>query len=465
MKKIFSVLSFIFILGNLAACGGGTSVSPGPPGAKAAPVSLTLRDAPPTGVTVLSFELTVVDAVLQPGNVSLLTDPIKVEVEHLQVDSLLLNTKEAAPGNYTSIDVMVSNPELTIKNDTGASLGPNCATGAICELSLPLSPAKVTISFSPSLTLTTGMPIGLELDLDLANSIPSNLANITPTFKVSQIAAVQGTGELEELDDVVGMVTAIDTTNKTFTLQPSEGGNSLTIGVDANTRFKDFDEVGCMTADFSCVMMGQMLEVSAKLMDGGMLVATKVSIENEDHNPEELRGILVALSGMNQFQLVVLDEQPNIQNLSVGMPITVNVLPNAQFSVQQGDSDQLSISGLSFSSFADLVVGQFIQIKPRSTAMGTPPAVDTDSIRLKQGSVTGTVKATPSTARFTINNPPKLFADAGITEIDVDGTAAELEGVNAITSLSAGDMVSVRGLLFHQAMGNPVIVAQKIRKR
>ena len=465
MKRTLDALTMIAILGILSACSGGSSVSSGPPGAQAARVSLTLRDAPPTGVTVLSFELTIVSAVLQPGNASLLTNPTQVEVKHLEVESALLNTVNAPPGNYSSIDVTVSNPELTIKNDTGAALGPNCANGAICQLSLPLSQSQVTINLSPSLTLTAGTPIGLQLDLDLANSIPSSLTNITPTFKVSQLPGVQGTGELEDLDDLVGMVTAKDATNNNFTLQPSGSGNPLTIGVDANTRFKDFDEVGCTTADFTCVMTDQMVEVSAKLMAGGTLLATKVSVENEDQHPEELRGILVALSGASQFQMVVLDEQPNISNVSVGNAITVNVLPSAKFSVQHGDSDQLSISGLSFSSFADLVVGQFIQIKPRSTPIGTPPAVDTDSVRLKKGSVTGTVKSTPTTANFTINNLPKLFTDASITEIDVQGTAARLEGINSITSLIAGDTVSVHGLLFHQAVGNPVIVAQKIRKR
>lgn len=469
MKKTILALPIVSILGILSACGGGSSVTSAPPGAQAAPVSLTLRDAPPAGVTVLSFELTIVSAVLQPGSASLLTSPTQVEVKQLEVESALLNTLNVTPGTYTSMDVTVSNPELTIKNDTGAPLPnfPNCLNGAICELNLPLAAGQSTVSitFSPALTLIAGTPIGLELDLDLANSIPSSLANITPTFKVSQLPAVQGMGELEDLDDVVGMVTAKDTANNAFTLQPSQGGNPLTVKVDTNTQFEDFDEVGCATADFSCVMTGQMVEVSAKLMGGGMLVATRVSVENEDQNPEELRGILVAITGANQFQMVVLDEQPNITNINVGNALTVNVLQSATFSVQRGDSDQLSISGLSFSGFSDLVVGQFIQIKPRSTPIGTPPAVDTDSVRLKKGSVTGTVKATPTTPDFTINNLPKLFTDAGINEIDVRGSAAELEGVNAITSLNAGDTVSVRGLLFHQTTGNPVIVAQKIRKR
>lgn len=444
-------------------------MSSGSPGSQAAPVSLTLRDNPPSGVTVLSFEVTITSALLQPGNVSLLRNPIDVEVKQLEVESALLNTADVPAGTYTGIDVTVSNPELTIKNDTGAALPnfPSCLNGKICELNLPLAAGQstVTVTFSQPLNLTAGTPVGLELDLDLAGSIPSSLANITPTFKVSQLPAVQNTGELEDMDDLVGTVTGKDPAGNTFTLQPSSGGNPLTITVDGNTRFKDFDEAGCLTADFNCVAMGQMVEVNAKLMAGGALLAAKVSLENEDQNPEELRGILVAVTGANQFQMVVLEEQPNINNVNVGNALTVNVLSSATFSVQKGDSDQLNISGLSFSGMSDLVVGQMIQIKPRSTPTGTPPAIDTDSVRLKKGSVTGTVKATPTTPDFTINNLPKLFTDAGITEIDVQGSAAELEGVNAITNLIAGDMVSVRGLLFHQMSGNPVIVAQKIRKR
>jgi hypothetical protein len=470
-KQVLTVFlgAVLLVLAGCSGSGVVYVVSPGPGSNQSAPVNLTLRDDPPSGVTVLAFKLTVMSAVLQPGNVSLLEHPVDVEIKQLEVESALLNTIDAPAGNYTSIDVMVSNPELTIKNDTGAPLPSDatCLNGAICKLDPPIAmgQSKVSVMFSPALNLMADTPIGLELDLNLAGSIPSSLANITPMFKVTQLAVVQGTHEIKDFDELVGMVTAKDATMNTFTIQPSEGGNPVNLTVNGDTRFRDFDEAGCKTADFNCVATGQLVAVRAKLMDSGMILATKVSLENEDQNPEELRGILVAISGANQFQIVVLDEQPHITNIDVGHALTVNVLPGTNFSVQQGDSDGLDISGLSFGGMADLVVGQFLQIKPHGPSTGPAAGVDADAVRLKMSSVTGTVKAAPTTSNFTINNLPKLFTDAMITEIDVRGAAAEVEEGGAITSLKAGDTVSVEGLLFHTMSGNPVMVAQKIRKR
>ena len=60
----------------LTACGGGSytnnNPSPMPQPQSAAQVSLSVTDAPPAGVTVLSFEVSITGATLNPGNVDLL---------------------------------------------------------------------------------------------------------------------------------------------------------------------------------------------------------------------------------------------------------------------------------------------------------------------------------------------------------------------------------------------------------
>src|SRR6267143_4510599 len=62
-----------FILGALfiAGCGNSKSFTPTqPPGGTA--VSLSLKDTPPANVDVISFEVTVSGAALNPGNIDLL---------------------------------------------------------------------------------------------------------------------------------------------------------------------------------------------------------------------------------------------------------------------------------------------------------------------------------------------------------------------------------------------------------
>ncbi len=461
-------VAMLLLVAMLASCGGGVTVSPIVPGGNTSRATLSLRDAPPANVTVLSFELTINGAVLQPGNVSLVSNPIEVEVKQLEVESALLNTSNVPAGTYNSLVVTLSNPELTIQNNSGAAIG-TCANNAVCEPPVQLSSATVTINFNPALTITAGTAVNLLLDLDLANSIPMNLSPISPTFTISQLPAVQNTGKVEDPEDLVGTVQSKDAANNSFTLQTDPAIPPLTIKVDSNTKFEDFNEVGCAASDFTCVTTGQMVEVDASLMAGGMLLAKEVGVENEDQNPEELKGIITALSSPTQFQMVVLDEMPNINNLSVGNLLTVNLLSNATFSIQKGDIDPLDISGLTFASASDLLVGQFVQIRPAAPVSGTPPAVDTDRVRLKRSSLTATVKAPPTGTNFTINNLPSLFTMAGITEIDVRASAAGFEddhsSSSVLSALMAGDMVSVRGLLFKTLSGNPVLVATKVRKR
>ena len=91
----------------LAACSGGGSSSPPPPQTGTAPLSVTIKDAPPAGVTVLSFEVTITGAVLQPGNVSLVSTPIEIEVKQLEVETAFLSTINVPAGTYNSLQLTV----------------------------------------------------------------------------------------------------------------------------------------------------------------------------------------------------------------------------------------------------------------------------------------------------------------------------------------------------------------------
>src|SRR5260370_40517737 len=93
-----------------------------------------IRESPPMGVTVLSFEIQITGAALQPSDasmqaVSLLAKPAEVELEHLQTESALLANVNVPAGNYNGVMVTFASPQLTILNQTGGTLtvgGHNC---------------------------------------------------------------------------------------------------------------------------------------------------------------------------------------------------------------------------------------------------------------------------------------------------------------------------------------------------
>src|SRR5712692_6462273 len=87
----------------------------------AAAVSVTITDTPPAGVTLLSFEVNVTGATLNPGSVDLALGgkgPIQIEVKQLETESVFLSTATVTPGTFTSLTLTFADPELTFKNDT-----------------------------------------------------------------------------------------------------------------------------------------------------------------------------------------------------------------------------------------------------------------------------------------------------------------------------------------------------------
>src|SRR5262252_3983344 len=121
-RSVFPVLILLCACVFLIFSCSGSMTNPLRPGASA--LSVTVTDTPPTGVTVLSFEVSVTGATLNPGGVDLLAGrgPVRIEVEELETESAFLNTAGVSPGTYTSLNLTFANPELTFKNGTTMTL-------------------------------------------------------------------------------------------------------------------------------------------------------------------------------------------------------------------------------------------------------------------------------------------------------------------------------------------------------
>src|SRR5216683_7621951 len=128
MSRIFlfslALVSCVF----LVACGGSMSSSTATNGV---PMSLAIRDTPPSGVAVLFFEASITGASLQPSDtskpaVSVLAAPVEVEFGHLQTDTAFLNLANVPPNTYGSIKLTFANAQLTIANHSVAAIG-SCA--------------------------------------------------------------------------------------------------------------------------------------------------------------------------------------------------------------------------------------------------------------------------------------------------------------------------------------------------
>ncbi len=466
-KSLLFFLSIAFAVAAAVGCGGSTSVAPPPP-AQAAQMSVSVTDAPPAGVTVLSFEVTVSGASLSPGNVDLLAGktPPRIEVKKLETESAFLSTLSIPAGSYTSLNLTFANPELTFLNNTGAALA-GCANGAICEIK---PSGTLTATVNGTFDVTSGTQSGLLVDLNVASLISGSLG--VDFSAAGAVTATQQTkqakGELEDLDDVDGILKS--PANNQFTLQTADMG-TITVTTDANTEFGDFE--GCTAANFSCLVDGQSVEADLMLLSAGSFLAKKVELHDSvaEAADDELDGVVSKIDSATQFEVVVLDELRNITNVSVGNPVTVTLQASPSFQVDANGLQVPSNLANAFTAAGDtsqLLPGQTVQVRVRSTSGGPTPApitVATDRVRLRMTRFTATVSGSVSGSNFNVGGLPGIFTANGVTLIQVQtSSSTNFENVSGASGLADGNTVSLRGLLFVSAP-NPVLIADKVRKR
>jgi hypothetical protein len=441
------------------------------------PMTLTIGDTPPAGVAVLFFEASITGASLQPSDsskpaVSVMTTPVEVEFGHLQTDTAFLSLGNIAPDTYQSITLTFGNAMMTIVNHSGVAIG-SCADNTVCELTPSFNPSMATLSTTPfPITISQNSVVGIRLDFNVDSSVQSDLS-INPTVTIKKFTQRQDSDdkqEMERLDEVDGKVTAIGSNQ--FTLMNERSGQSFTISIDNTSVFEDFDRAGCTASpeDLSCVQAGQIVDVDLSENGMGTMLAKRVEFE-EKAQEVAIKGTITSVDSTSQFHMVVFNEEPAMSGISEGSSVVVTIQPNAMFQVgreEMSEDGGFSISGLSFASGADLLVGQDVQIRPGTvSSSGGTSTVSTDLVRLWPSQVTGQVgNVNTDNGTFTLTGLSPLFTGATppITTISVVTLSGmDFMDFSGLGSLSNGSTVSVRGLLFNTP-GMPTLVTRMMRE-
>jgi Domain of unknown function (DUF5666) len=446
--------------------------------ANGVPMTLSIGDTPPNGVAVLFLEASITAASLQPADmskpaVSLMNTPIEVEFGHLQTDTAFLSFANVPPDTYQSLSLTFGNAMMTIVNHTGAAIS-SCGDNSVCQLSPNINPASASVSSSPfPVTISEKTVVGIRLDFNVDSSVQSDLS-INPAItikKLTQRSDSDDTQEMEQLDELEGQVTALG--NNQFTLMNKRSGQSFTLSVDSNTKFEEFDRAGCTSSPetFSCMQAGQIVEVDLSQNGMGSMLAKHVEFE-ENAQKVAIKGTITTVDSATQFHMVVFNEEPEMNGVSEGSPIVVTIQPNAMFQIgheEMGDEGGgFGMSGLTFASGTDLLVGQDVQIRPGAvSSTGGATTVTTDLVRLWPSQVSGQVGNIHSDAgTFTLTGLSPLFTGATppITTINVVTlSGSDFMDFSGLSSLSVGSTVSVRGLLFNTT-GAPTLVTRAMRE-
>ncbi len=502
MHKRLSIALLCFaLLSMLVSCGTVPAPVNSIPADGSAPVTLTMTDDPPSGVSVLFFQVSLTGATLSPANgagstVSLVENPIPIDVTQLQALSAFLANENVPAGTYNSLSLTFANPQIVIFNASNTSLGSSCAVGSVCTLA-PTIGSSATVNFNSApfpLAVSNGGPFGLLIDFHLNTIIQSDLSvnlDAANGVSLSQVPAA-AVGQAPPFGVVNGTVQTVNASQSQFTMQTA-WGKTLTVDVNSNTQLVDWPP--CVSpGGISCLSAGSVVQVQVAAVnsDGSLLAAmVKWLLVN---NSQSVLGTVVGYSA-NQIELLVLADLPGAAAGTAppqGAMATVTLDNGAAFAV---DANGFTIpSGLNFSSTENLTRGQELQVEvdPGSWSCATtnlvpgpPPSCNfsTNSVQLEPSQLTGTVSAL-SAPDFTLTyaSYPACTASPGtgacptyvaLLQIPVDTTSQTLyQGFNpdSFSGLAANDVVSVSGWIFEDdnglldpAMTQPVVLAQNIQ--
>lgn len=475
----------IFALVLLAAVVGGCKgnglygVAGGALNSGTAPVVLMLTDGPAINTTILSTEVTLTGATLNPGSVSLLPAAAALELTQLQTDTAYLSTTNVPPGNYTSLVLTFANPAIAFENDTGAVVvagtgtpTPACASGAVCTIQPVATNLTATIPLA-AFTLAASTPAGLLVDVSLSKLLVTAMGvDFQAGTSVSQFMP-GGTGSpAVGAEDVVGRVSALNAPGNTITIQNAQASYTLT--ANSATSYFQFPSSSCATAGFACLTSGQILSVDIGIQSDGTPVARNVVFEDADSSDTEVEGIVTAINADAQtLNMVTLTESSAIAGLNIGDVATVHYGPTTPLDVdfEHADSTAISTAGFLFSAAnQDLALGQQVQVRRNPASSGS--SVNADRIRLRSSRLSGTIQSVGvPILNLGGNSPPypSLFSANGITQLQVQTsmptifTGMTITGldVNTLTQLSVGNVVSTRGPLFNVA-GSRTLQASRV---
>jgi hypothetical protein len=479
MHRFRVSLSFGMTMLFLVACGQGPSKnSSNPVSNSVAPVSLSITDEPPSGVTVLFFQVSLTAASLAPASgpsISLLTNntPVEIDVTQLQAISAFLNTANVPAAIYNSLTLTFGSPQLVIFNASDSAIASTCPLNTVCKLT-PQIDNSATLTFSSTpfpVTVTANTPLGFLLDFHLNQVIQPDLSvnlGVVNGVTVNELPSTPPVGP-PPFGFLYGTVENVNASQNQFTIQTA-WGMTFTVDVNSSTNYQNFPTSVCSADTFSCLASGQVVQVQVASVqaDGTLLAGTVSYIQAANQQVVEGNIINLSTASGNSVMTVLVHWSPNASTLPFGGIATVTVPSTTKFSV---DSGNFTIpSGLSFASASDLLVGQQVQVSVASGTLSTsngqspwaPPTVSftASSLELEPSQITGTITAINSSdSNFTLTTFPNFFpwwsnsnwstwTSTQITVQTTSQTAYQGLTSDSFSGLAVNNVVSVRGWLF-----------------
>jgi hypothetical protein len=479
MKRNHSfLLAFLAVTLSLTSCSGTPKSSGGGGGGGNATVSVTLIAAPltpPPTTSLLSFSVDVTGIALTPASgtaqsIALNSSTYVVDLTKLQSDSAFLGTSAAVPaGTYTGVTVSFSNPVLYYCTTSTSG----CVAGSVTKVTGGGTASPITTS----LTLAANQHVGLAIAFNLANAISVSAlgvptvnlaaANVLTANVLPATSTSLATGQLDFVEDVTGVVTALSASAQTVTVQTATRG-SITATARTSTVFSP----NCTTLSFTCVQLGQVASLDLALTTSGtfsLLEYDPLAVTTGDW----VEGVVTTTpSSTTQFQIVANDLVASstssligsVAGAVVGIPVQVTLVSPSAFTV---DTKGLIVPVTTFggTDASILIPGQTVAVHVTSfTAPSgtTIAAVNANALILRFTRVSASVSSVSPPTTFRVQSLPPFFGLTvpAVVQLSSGSPGTNYDGVTSANSLTAGQTTSIRALYFGSASASPFSAAK-----
>jgi hypothetical protein len=495
-RNPFSLVILFLLAPILVSCSGPPKTGGGPGGRGTATLSLTLTATPltpPENLSILSFSATISGILLTPATGSAVNIPPNsssyvAEFTRLQSDSAFLASVSVPAGTYNSIEVMFSGAVVTFCTQPTSGIS-GCASGSLTQVTGAAAQPKAT--FSSALTLSANQSTGLQLQLNLANTITVSstqpqvitkvdltAANVLSVATPPTLKSSLASNQLDFVEDVAGVVSSVTSSSQTLTVMTATRG-PITATANSSTVFSS----SCGTSiGFTCVRQDSAANVDLALNANGTF--TVLEYDPLPFNPsppaalDVLEGVVtVKPSTSTQTQIVATDvtfaSTNSVLNskVNIGDPVNVTIALPAGSPGFFIDSKGVFVPSNTFEGSTDatvMVPGQTVALlltrfTPKN---GTTVATATvSSVALRFSRVTASVSSV-SSPFVTISGFAPYLGIAASVQGEVKSGVTNYDGVTDATGLNAGglqDTVSIRALYFGTMTVPPFSIA-KLRK-
>src|SRR5229473_1008704 len=373
------------------------------------------------------------------------------------------------PPNTNLLSFIVDVNTITLTSSTGTNVN---------------IPPKITTAPFP-LTLTANQKTGLAVTLNIGNALTVNTsqvvtavnlgaANVLSANNLPSASSSLAAGHLDFVEDVTGVVTAVNAATQSVTVKTATRG-SLTAIANSSTVFSPNCTAFNLSLSFSsCIVQGQVASLDTVLNSDGtftLLEYDPLSTTTADW----IEGIVTATaSSPTQFTLVdndlVLASSSSLIGSSapLGTQVKVTLASPKPFLV---DTKGLTVPVNNFTGTdaSILLPGQTLSVHVTAftAAAGSIPATaNVDTVYLRFTRVSGTVAATGTQASFNIQNLPSFFGITTQPVVEITQgappsiPATNFDGVTSATALSNPQTVSIRALYFGQGTSMPFSAAK-----